>query len=1147
MEKCVNERKSTPKPPYLRLWTVLLCMLCVFSTVSANVLAEKTVTIKRDNISVKEALNMVKKQTGINIMYEDATLNNVPMKLAIEKAPLEQALSVICSKAGMRYELVENNYVLILPMDRARNRRTITGTVRDELGDPIIGASVVIKGTTFGTIADVDGQFMLSYPESAGKELMVSFIGMSTAEVKIEGKRVFNIKLRSMMTNLDEVVVIGYGTSKVKDLTGSVARVSQKEIEMAPMTSNISGMLQGKAAGVNVMISSASPTSPVSVVIRGQSSISGNNQPLWIIDGVPQYNSGLSGDVSNVLYNLNLNDVESIDVLKDASATAIYGSRAAAGVIIVTTKSGAEGMRPTIEFSARTGWQKLNSNDFKSMNAAEYVDFSKRMNLDEAFLYGGISYFCKRYMDINKFNTWNTSQWDKQDLDQLWLDNAYYDGTDDYWNLMTQNALAQDYNLSIRGGSKATSYYASVNYKDQDGIVKGSNSRYLGARFNFETKVRDKVKFGMNMDASTRTASNKDNMISKIIGIRPDYPAYNEDGTINTIDYYTKNPLVELKDKNKSDSKNFNASLFLEYDILPFLKFRSTANTTFSDVTSDVFYRTSYTGDVNSGSRRNTQSYAVVWDNLLTFYKTMGRHDVQAMLGHSMERESSRYIYAAGSDFPDDDILTNLGSAAVKDEIDSDKYASALASAFARVQYKYHDRYLLTGTFRMDGSSRFGKDKRWGYFPSAALGWIMTEEEFMANLKPYVSYLKLRASFGLTGSQNLDRNDYESYMGSNYYYSNPGIVPSSMGNSTLQWEAQRQTDVGLDYGFWNDRIRGSIGWYKKYVDNLINYKPVPLSSSFDEVRQNIGAISNQGIEFDIKVDIIKQRDLTWEVNFNAAHNKGKLEKLNGVTKFLGGEQNSTYKLEEGSELGTFYGYVDAGRLFMNAEEVWGIKAINPATGVIYDYYRDSSWARETAGDVYVLDLDGDGLITAEGDRKILGSSTPKVFGGAGTTLYWKGLMANLTFTYSIGGKRYWNMEASKCGGINVYNAPTHMKDSWLYKEGMEAKYPRTSHYGLGSNNVFTERWLHNASYLRLSALNLSYKLPEKWFRSWLIQGVEASFQATNLFTITPYPGMDPQGNFSTSSYNSALYGMGTDNSTYPAARTFNFGLKFTIK
>lgn len=1134
-------RRLASRPPRVRFLTMLLCMCCVFNSAIAGIMADKNVTIKSENISVKDALNAVKKQTGMNIMYEDATLNNVPLKLTLEKVSLEQALSVICSQAGMRYELVENNYVLILPIDRNSKRKTITGIVRDELGEPVVGASVVVKGTTFGTIADMDGQFMLSFPENAGNKLMFSFIGMNTVEENMGNKRVFNVKLKSSTTNLDEVVVIGYGTAKPRDLTGAMARVSKEDIKSAPMTTNIQGMLQGKAAGVNVMIASASPTAPISVVIRGVSSLSGNGQPLWIIDGVPQYSNDVSGDVSNTLYNLNLNDVESLDVLKDASATAIYGSRAANGVVIVTTKTGAVGSKPTIELTTRYGFQSISSNDFRTMNVDQYIMYSKQINIDEAFRNGKLTYFNKRYIDENKFNTLNTSQWTKEDLAGMFKENAYYNGHDDYWDMMTQNAVVQEYNLSVRGGSQQSSYYASLNYKDQDGIVKGSNSRLLSARFNFETKVREALKFGLNMDASSREATDKDNMISKIIGIRPDYPAYNEDGSINTIDSYTKNPLLELKDKNDSQSRNLNASLFLEYNILPYLKFRTTGNIAYTNYKLDQFTRKYYDNGTNSATQENRQDYIMVWENLLTFYKTMGKHDVQAIAGYSMEKNWFDSMEANGSNFPDDDILTDLGSAATRGDIESEKETNALISAFARVQYKINNRYLLTATYRADGSSKFGKDNRWGYFPSIAAGWIASEESFMDFMKPALSYLKLRASYGLTGSQNLDNYDFASRFSSSSYNGQPGSSPSSLGNSLLQWESQAQTDLGIDFGFLNDRIRGGLGWYRKYVDNLIYDKPVPTSSAFDNISQNVGAISNTGIEFDIRGELIKTRDLTWEINFNIAHNKGKLEKLNGVTKSIGGTANEYFKLEEGGELGRFYGYVDAGRLFLNEEELWATKPIDPATGKV-TYYRATT--PEGAGDIYVMDLNGDGKITADGDRRYLGSSNPDFFGGFGTTFYWKGLMANLTFTYSVGGKRLWQQEISTCGGLNVFNAPTFVLDSWSMK-GEEATYPFASHYGWGNNGVFTDRWLHNASYLRLSAINLSYRLPEKWFKRFLVKGIEATFQATNLFTVTPYPGMDPQGNFAVSrTQGVALSGFGTDYSTYPAARSFNFGLKF---
>lgn len=1019
-------------------------------------------------------------------------------------------------------------------------KRTIKGIVKDENGDPIPGASVLLKGTRTGMITDINGQFSLSYKPTGKKtELLISFLGMGTQTVNITNKQKVVVNMYPEINSLEEVVVTGYGSSKRKDLTGSVARVGKAELATTPMTNNVQGMLQGRAAGVNVMISSASPTSPVSVVVRGVSSLSGDGQPLWIIDGVPQYSDTTSGDVSNTLYNLNLNDVESIDILKDASSTAIYGSRAANGVVIVTTKSGAQGMKPTIEASSRLGWQFINSNKMRSCTADQYRTFSQQAVIDEALRAGKQTYFTRKFIDNNLFKKLNTSEWNEDDLRAMIMPKAYFDGNDDYWDMMTQDAMTQDYNLSIRGGSRSNSYYASFNYKDQEGIVKGSNSEFFSGRFNFESSIRDALKMGFNMDASARSANNKDGLIYEIIRMRPDFPAFNEDGSINMIDSYMTNPMFELLNLDKSSSRNFNGSLFLEYNILPYLKFRTTGNMVYSMVKSEDHNRATYEGETNYGSISDRQSYTMVWDNLLTFYKTFKKHDVQALLGHSLERNWGDGLSATGADFPDDDILTDLGSAAIRSRMSSSEYANALVSAFARLQYKFNNRYLLTATYRMDGSSRFGKDNRWGYFPSGALAWIMTEEEFMKPLKPVVSYLKLRASVGLTGSQNLGNYDFVTLMGSNIYNGKPAILPRSMGNNMLQWESQKQTDVAMDFGFLDDRIRGSFGWYRKFVDNLLYDKPVPTSSSFSSITQNVGAISNTGLEFEVRGDIIKNNHLTWEMNFNIAHNKGKLETLNGVTTELGGGKWDTFKLEEGGELGTFYGYVDAGRFYQNNEEIYGLLPVNPETGVSEKY---RSGRTEIAGDVYVVDLDGDGKITTD-DRTYLGSSNPDAFGGFGTTLYWKGLMANLTFTYSIGGKRYWEQE-SRSMSPNVYNTPDFIMENWTLV-GPEAKYPNVSLYGYGENGVFTDRWLHDASYLRLSALNLSYRLPRKWFKNKVIQGIEANFQATNLFTITSYPGMDPQGNFSTSQL--ALRGYGYDNSSYPTARTVNFGLKFIFK
>ena len=564
------------------------CLALLVSGYTGSYAVAQTNGVKYEQMISSKPLTSVLKEleerfsTKIIFSYED--LDAYKVNANVKANSIESALKQVL--AGLPVTYTQNNGVISVKVISPNStvgqaaKVTISGRVLDDKGDPIPAATVTLQGKKgIGTVTDFNGNFTMNLDQGKGETLLVSFLGMKTSSYFVNcRKNVSNITvtLSDDKQLLDEVVVIGYGTAKAKDLTGSVSRLSEKDVEMAPMTSNIASMIQGKAAGVNVMISNASPTSPVSLVIRGQSSLSGDGQPLWVIDGVPQYSASISGDVSNTLYNLDLNDVQSIDILKDASATAIYGSRAANGVVIVTTKTGSEGMKPTIEFNARYGWQELNSNDMKTLNAEEYKTYSKKANLLEAFRNGGMTYFNRKYMDLDKFNLINTSQWDMTDIDNLWLPNAYYNGHDNYWDMMTQSAAVQNYNVSIRGGSPKTSYYASVSYKDQDGIVKGSNSRTFGGRFNFESMVSDKLKFGMNMDASSRSANQKDNMIYRLIKMRPDYPAYNEDGTINTIDYYTKNPLVELKDLNYSVSRNINASGFLEYNIFKFLKFRTT-------------------------------------------------------------------------------------------------------------------------------------------------------------------------------------------------------------------------------------------------------------------------------------------------------------------------------------------------------------------------------------------------------------------------------------------------------------------------------------------------------------------------------------------------------------------------------------------
>ena len=1135
----------------LRMKLTFVLLLCVMSQVFALASAQ-TVSLKKQNASLEEILWELKEKTQLVFMYSDEDIASVKgIDIDMKNTQVDAILNKCLEGTDLKY-VRENNAIVIRRSRQSENvpqvrMRKISGKVTDTSGDPLPGVTILVDGTTIGVANDNEGKYSLECPEAPDLALNFTFMGMKSQKVTVGPKNVIDVTLEEEMNRLEEAVAVGYGTTKVKDMTGAVTRLGSKDMETAPMGATIQSMLQGKAPGVNVMISSASPTSPVSVIIRGSSSLSGDSQPLWVIDGVPEYNASTSGDVSNTLYNLNLTDVESIDILKDASATAIYGSRAANGVVLVTTKRGKAGMKPQLEFSARYGIQTMNANDFRVLTADEYIRVSKAACAMSLFTRGSLDYFTKKYVDETYFNSHiNHSQFDLNSLtDEFYLKDAYGNGDTDWWDLMTRNAATQDYSIGIRGGSKESSYSASIYYKDQKGIVKGGNSKMLGGSFNFDAAVRDIVRFKLDLRATARTANDKDNMIGEILDMRPDVPAYNEDGTINMIDYYTKNPLLSLMDTDEAKGRNFSGTLGLEWDIIKGLTFRTSGTVQYNVNKYNTYTIAWYDGAESSASVSKNESYTYMWDNTLNYVNTWKKHSLVGLAGFSIEKYESDGLGASGSGFPDDQVLTNLNSAAKKNSISSSYSSNTLASFLSRLEYKFNNRYLLTLNFRADGSSQFGPDKRWGYFPSGAVAWIITEENFMKDYSNIVSYLKLRGSVGKTGSQNLGAYDWRTLMGSATYNGAAGIVPSSLGNDILQWEEQIQKEVGLDYGFWDDRIRGTLGYYQKKVDNLLYSDPVPTSSSFSSVYQNIGSLKNRGIEFDVRVDIIKNapKDLTWNVDFNIARNRTTLEKLNSSDGYFGGGAYDYFKIEEGGETGRFYGYKDAGRLFMTNEDLVGLKTIDPKTGTL-KYYRDD-YNYERQGDVYIMDLDGDGQITADGDRTVIGNANPDFFGGFGSTLYWKGLMLNAVFSYSVGGDRFWDEEKNSSGDMNVYNTSNRILDSWTVNPGVNASYPRAMYYGWGSNSIITDRYIHDASYLRMTALNLSYRLPKHLYKNSILNAVEFTFQATNLFTWTKYPGMDPQGNFSTTY--SAFYNMGIDYSTYPSARTYNFGIKLTLK
>lgn len=1117
--------------------------------VSAAGFAQK-ITLSETNVSLEKIVDEIRKQSGYDFIVNAKSLKEAKLvSIHVKAVSLQQALDLCFLNQPLTYRLDEMTVVI---KDKPRTfieriaeliyATDIRGKVVDEKGNALAGVTITEKGTNNRSFSRDNGEFILrNVRENA--TLIYSFVGYKTREIKIGSKTVFSISLEQDIPSLDQLVVTAYGTAKVKDITGSVSRLGEKDIKNSPMGATIQSLLQGKASGVNVAIQSASPTSPISVIIRGASSLSGNNQPLWVIDGVPDYSTSTTGNIQNSLYNLNLNDVESVDILKDASATALYGSRAANGVVIVTTKRGVIGQKPTIEISSRLGYMQQDFNGYKYMEAPEYMRFADAAAREEAYRAGTFDYFTRLYLDEQAFFKLNTSEINRNSFKIL--PGAYYEGNTNWLKEMTQNPLTQQHDISLRGGTENIAYYVSLNNTNNQGIVKTGSSKVYGGRVNLEANIRKSLKFGLNLSGSSRKTDDKDYMLTVLKQIRPDIPVYNPDGSLFTRDAYTENPYTTLLNSQTANGQIFNGTGYLEYAIIQGLVLKTAYTANYNNSQSLTYKRKGSTFNT-TGSRTwsNPKIQTNVWENTLTYAKNFGKHDITALVGYSMEKNNALTYSMNATNFPDDDILNDFSSGATRGALEETFSENALISEFARAHYKYNNRYIISGTIRKDGSSRFGPDKRWGTFPSGAIAWLLSEEDFMQGkkLKKIVNYIKIRASIGKAGSQNLGNYDWITRVGSSRYNENPAIAPSSIGNYGLQWEQTLMKDAGIDFGLWDDRIRGSFGLYQKNTDHLIYNLPLPPSSSLSNISANVASLKNRGVEFDIRVDVVRKNDLTFTVDFNASNNVNKILKINGITKQLNfpDDYSPFMTVKEGQRTGEWFGFQTARRLFVTPEEIIALQKTNPATGAKV-YYRT---ATENVGDLYFIDQNGDGVINND-DKVKLGSADPKIYGGFGMSLYYKNFMINTTFTYSYGNTRLWKMPLDDVGYVGNYNHSNLIAgQSATLLSPYEASIPRMTHYGDGDNGTFSDFFLYDASYIRLNALNISYRIPDHIFKNNLIQGINLTFQATNLFTLTKYPGFDPQGNWSSSAIGT---GMGVDNSYYPSARIYNLGVKFTFK
>lgn len=989
--------------------------------------------------------------------------------------------------------------------------KMVKGVVTDENGQGLPGVSVVVRGMMRGTATGLDGGFALNVPENG--VLVFSFVGYETQERQVAGIAEIKVVLRPEQKKLEEVVVVGYGTARVKDLTGSVASVGTSELEKTDAT-NVASVLEGKAAGVMVSNGAAKPGEPVRLRVRGSTSLKGSNEPLYVVDGIPVEQEDMLA--------VNPGDIQSMDILKDASAAAIYGSRAANGVVLITTKRGRLSSKPQLGIRHYTGIDTEIKN-FSILSGDEYRALMRQAakntlavdpgnELAEGILHG----------------------------DKLMNENT------DWYDLLSQTAITHNTELSVRGGSDKIRYFASLGRTVQDGVLKGDDLERYSGRLNFDWEVTGRLKFGTSISLAYTTQNKAGQGLWQIRQFRPDVPVYDENGDYYKIGGNTDNPVALTTVTNQADDYRFAGTFFGELELLKGLKLKSSLSVS-KNIGYVSQYYPSYLEDGNGGGRyqgraleSSSQSHRTLWDNTLSYAREFNdRHALDAVVGLSFENGENRNFSAAGTDFPMDEIMNNLGSAAAPYDVGGARAGRGLLSSFGRINYRLLDRYLFTFTGRYDGSSKFGSNNRFGFFPSGAFAWRVNKEGFMAAL-PQVDELKLRVSAGVTGTQSIGDYNNKDLYGTNDFMGIPGIAPAVLGNNDLKWETTRQYDLALDYALFGYRLSGTLAGYIKDTDDLLWWIDFPPSlSPFSGMYKNVGRVVNRGWEFALKADVLRETAVKWDLALNLAGNRNRVKSLvpEGAIEWSGSGNmhgGGSEVLAEGYPVGAILGYRAKG-IFQSWEEIARYdEEARRISGDPSKYYM----GRETKpGHVIYEDLNGDGFVSSK-DREIVGNPEPDLFGGLSANVSWKRLSLYAMFNFSVGNERLYSNTIQNISGSLNNLLDYNLSDRWS-PENPSSRLPAL--YLDEPVERTGDLQVHDASYLKLANLRLQYELPV-WFKSRLYKSGQLYFSVSNLFTWTKYPGIDPAMAGSTTSNVGGNY----DSAAYPGVRTYTAGVKLNF-
>lgn len=1027
-------------------------------------------------------------------------------------------------------------FILVgLGVSAIAQERVVSGRVTAlEDGSPIPGVNVVVKGTTNGTATDANGNYRLSGLPSSGGSLVFTFIGFQTLEVAIGDRTVVDVSLTGDVTELSEIVVTGYGSQLKQDLTGNIAQVKGKDIEFLP-TPTIDAALQGRAAGVYVNSQSGKLGQAVSVRVRGNSTISAGNEPLYVIDGVPittNSQSSYGGD-TNPLIDINPNDIESIEVLKDASAGAIYGSRAANGVVLITTKKGRSG-KTSVNFNFQTGFSE----------ATKRVDFLNSEQYAELLLEGA------KYIDENIYgipadpNDPTSETAYVRDLMNYYSYNQWEsDPTKSYeWqDVVFQKGAYQQADLQMSGGNDVTRFFLSGQYLKQEGIIIGNDIERMTARLNLDHKATNWLTIGFNMNFA-RTYNRRlpdDNAFSNPLqsvalmpmtpNIIPDgepgagLPAGTPPGDPNIPLYFNPKITVDYGLYYAESFRNFSngfATIRLHKDLV----FQSEFGLDLLNQTEEGYFRSQTRRNQTRATRglgTNLSSFIVNYNtnSYFNYTKRFGKHDVVTTLGMQYQQSNARYNSVEGLDFPSDSYQ-KIASAATISSGSSSETDFRFLSYFLRANYKFADKYLFSLSGRVDGSSRFGANNRYGFFPAASAGWVLSEEEFLKSFSP-LSFLKLRASYGIVGNAEIGNfPQLGLFTGAASYVGIGGQAPSQIGNPNLQWETNKQFDIGVDFGFLNNRITGEIDYYIRNSEDLLLNVNIPSTTGFNSVVQNLGSLENKGFEFVVNTQNTVGA-FKWSTSFNIAHNKGRVLDIQGqvIEDGVGGLN----RVMEGQPIGVFFTVEYAGVNPDNGDAQFYKNSVNPDGTIDRTILSNSEYnqaERVVAGD--------------PNPKFIAGLTNNMSFKNFDLTVFFNGVFGNDISVFGMGQYSMANM-------IYEDNQTADQMKRWQ-QPGDVTDVPQVR-YWVGNGNQRSTRFIEDGTFVRLRNVSLGYTLPQSVISKFKLQSCRVYLSGQNLATFTKYPLWDPEVN--ADSFDSNI-SKGNDFYTPPQPRTILFGINIGL-